>query len=268
MIYNNGGSTQHRFGSGGVTPAVKRIVKITVIVSLVQWVLETSGQPVLQYFALVPAFVFAKFMPWQLVSYMFLHGGLTHLAINMFILWMFGAEVERIWGSGRFLFYYFFTGIGAGICTYLSSAQSLIPTIGASGAVFGVLLAYGMMFPNRTVLLWFLFPMKARTMVILFGVMEFLASVGHVQDGIGHFAHLGGMLFGYIYLKNQGFFTNLMPKVKFVDDKGNEETGFEDADFFEGEIDPILDKISRYGMESLSEKELDKLRKAKHRMIH
>ncbi|MFH1239209.1 MAG: rhomboid family intramembrane serine protease, partial [bacterium] len=103
----------------------------------------------------------------------------------------------------RFLTYYLFTGVGAGLITYLSAINSTVPNIGASGAIFGILVAYGMMFPYRTILLSLIFPMKARNFVILFAVIEFFASFAHTPDGIGHFAHLGGMLFGYLYLKNE-----------------------------------------------------------------
>ena len=143
--------------------------------------------------------VYGRGYLWQLVTYLFLHGDLGHILVNMFMLWMFGAEMERIWGTRRFLKYYFLTGVGAGIVTCLFSPQSL--TIGASGAVFGVMLAYGLTFPNRQILFWFVFPMKAKHFVLLMGGIELLASASWVSDGIGHFAHLGGMLFGYIYLK-------------------------------------------------------------------
>lgn len=264
--YRSGDSGYYRLGAGGITPTVKKLITINIVIFLIQLFIA-SGIGFIRLFGLVPAYVFARFMPWQLVTYMFLHGGLFHLAFNMFALWMFGTDIERTWGARRFLFYYFFTGIGAGICTYFSAMDSVIPTIGASGAIFGILVAYGMMFPDRIIFVSLIFPMKARHVVILFAVMEFLASLSHTPDGIGHFAHLGGMLFGYLYLKNQNIFNNIIPKVKFMDNK-KDENKYEEADFFENEIDPILDKISKYGIESLTKRELKILKNAKDKMIH
>jgi membrane associated rhomboid family serine protease len=143
---------------------------------------------------------------WQLVTYMFLHGGLFHLAFNMLALWMFGSELEYLWGSRRFLIYYFFTGVGAGITSAVFDPNSTVPIVGASGAIFGLLLAFGMYFPNRPILIWFLFPVPAKYFVIIFGAFEFFASLprrgGLMSDGVAHLAHLGGLVFGFLYLKD------------------------------------------------------------------
>jgi membrane associated rhomboid family serine protease len=139
---------------------------------------------------------------WQVVSYMFLHGNFFHLAFNMLALWMFGSELEYLWGPRRFLTYYFFTGIGAGLTNAVFEPNSMLPIVGASGAIYGLLLAFGMFFPNRPILIWFLFPMPAKYFVILFGAIEFFASLSPGRDGVAHLAHLGGLLFGFLYLKN------------------------------------------------------------------
>lgn len=139
---------------------------------------------------------------WQLASYMFLHGSFFHLAFNMLALWMFGSELEYLWGPRRFLTYYFFTGIGAGLTNAVFEPHSMFPIVGASGAIYGLLLAFGMFFPNRPILIWFLFPMPAKYFVILFGAIEFFASLSPGRDGVAHLAHLGGLLFGFLYLKN------------------------------------------------------------------
>jgi membrane associated rhomboid family serine protease len=199
----NEDSLYYTADEGGLTPVVKKLIIINVVVFCLQLIFDTN-LGFTRIFGLVPASLFGKLMLWQVFTYMFLHGGVIHLAFNMFALWMFGLDIERRWGSRRFLFYYLFTGVGAGIITYLSSINSMVPNIGASGAIFGILVAYGMMFPYRTILVSFIFPMKARNVVILFAVLEFFASFAHTPDGIGHFAHLGGMLFGYLYLKNEG----------------------------------------------------------------
>lgn len=135
------------------------------------------------------------FWPWQLISYLFLHGGVGHIFFNLFALWMFGQAIENLWGTRRFAVYYFITGIGAGIIQLL--IESGAPTIGASGAVFGILLAFGMMFPERPILLLFFpFPIKAKYFVAIFGVIQLLNGI-RGGSNVAYFAHLGGMVFGY-----------------------------------------------------------------------
>ncbi|WP_404369049.1 rhomboid family intramembrane serine protease [Marinobacter sp.] len=145
-----------------------------------------------------------SFMPWQLVTYAFLHGGLLHLFINMFVLWMFGGPLERAWGSRTFAFYYFFCIVGAGFVQLLVSSSGLgaaAPSLGASGGVFAILLAFGMKFPNQIVVLLIPpIPMKAKYFVVLLGALELFAGVFGTQQGVANFAHLAGMVFGLIYL--------------------------------------------------------------------
>lgn len=160
-------------------------------------------------FGLVPSQVLGVFAVWQLVTYMFLHdpGGLTHILFNMLTLWMFGADLERSWGTRRFLKYYFLCGIGAGVCVVIANllfGNIHTRTIGASGAIYGLLLAFGMMYPDTTVLFSFLFPIKAKYFVLIMGAISFLLTFGSTGSGVSHVAHLGGMLFGYIYLKSGG----------------------------------------------------------------
>lgn len=145
----------------------------------------------------------AQFQVWQLVTYAFLHGNLTHLLFNLMALWMFGAPVEQVWGARRFTTYYLVCVTGAGVCQLLVSwlFGSQMPVIGASGGVFGLLLAYGLLFPTQQVFLLFPpIPMKAQTLVIVYGVAELLLGVTGWQPGIAHFAHLGGMLFGWLLI--------------------------------------------------------------------
>ena len=140
------------------------------------------------------------FWPWQLVTYGFLHGDIMHLVFNMFALWMFGVQIENTWGSKRFGIYYFVCVIGAGLIQLAVMWGAPIPTLGASGGVFGILLAFGMMFPNQEIYLYFLFPIKAKYFVIGFGVLELWAAVSGTQAGVANFAHLGGMLFGLLLI--------------------------------------------------------------------
>lgn len=163
--------------------------------------------PLMGLFALwPPGSMRGDFMPWQLVSYGFLHDTrhLAHILFNMFALWMFGRDLERTMGPRHFLIYYMTCVVGAGIVqlTVASMQGGDYPTIGASGGVFGLLLAYGMFFPNRTVMLLFPpIPMRAKYFVIVFGLLELYLGVTGFSPGIANFAHLGGMLFGFILLQ-------------------------------------------------------------------
>lgn len=141
------------------------------------------------------------FWPWQLVTYGFLHGSPGHLFFNMFALWIFGVQIENTWGSRRFAFYYFVCVIGAGLIQMLVMWGQPIPTLGASGGVFGILLAFGMLFPNQPIYLYFLFPIKAKWLVIGYGALELWAGITGTQAGVAHFAHLGGMLFGFVLIQ-------------------------------------------------------------------
>lgn len=149
-------------------------------------------------FALHPTLIWSNYFIWQLVTYIFLHGDLFHIFFNLFSLWMFGGELENYWGSKKFLFYFLYCGIGAGIVTVLLSSN---PVIGASGAIFGILLAFAWLFPNRPILLiFFPVPIPAKYMVILFGFIELYSSRGGTGGGIAHITHLGGLAFGFFYL--------------------------------------------------------------------
>ncbi len=159
-----------------------------------------------QYFMLYPIGSYrADFYPWQLVTYGFLHGGTMHLVFNMFMLWMCGRELELMMGARRFLTYYMTCVIGAGIVQLVVSGLtgSPYPTVGASGGVFGLLLAFGMAFPNRMIMLMFPpIPMKAKYMVVLFGCLELYLGISGGAPGIANFAHLGGMLFGFSLIRH------------------------------------------------------------------
>jgi len=154
------------------------------------------------YFGLIPILVWKKYFLWQLFTYIFLHGGFSHIFFNLLALWWFGGELENYWGSKKFLFYFLFCGIGAGICTVLFTPDiyQRIPVIGASGAIYGILLAFAWLFPNRPILIYFLFPVPAKYMVIIFGLIEFFSSMGGAGGGVAHLTHLGGLLFGFFYM--------------------------------------------------------------------
>jgi len=146
----------------------------------------------------------SPFMPWQLLTYGFLHGNTTHIFFNMFGLWMFGRDIEQFMGSQRFLVYFLVCVVGAGVVQLIVAGMQggLYPTVGASGGVFGILLAYGLTFPNRIVVPLFPpIPMRAITFVIVYGLLELYLGVSGGAPGIANFAHLGGMLFGYLLIR-------------------------------------------------------------------
>lgn len=179
--------------ANGLVFALQQIQFEFMLVNFALWPLQTPED-------------WPSFMPWQLVTYGFLHSksNLGHIFFNMFGLWMFGRELERLMGPRRFFTYYMTCVIGAGVVQLVVAGYQgeAYPTLGASGGLFGILLAYGLAFPNRTVMLLFPpIPMPAKVFVIVYGLLELFLGVSGYAPGIAHFAHLGGMLFGYLLLK-------------------------------------------------------------------
>ena len=195
-------------------PLIKNLLIINGLLFLAQFVAaETLAQGsilarVLDYLVLYPPGVqeamFLRgpnqpgFWPWQLVTYGFLHAGFWHIFFNMFILWMFGMQIENAWGSRRFAIFYFVCVIGAGLM-HLAFVDS--PVIGASGGVFGVMLAFAMMFPNQPIYLWFMVPIKAKWLMLGLGVLELFYGFSGTQSSVANFAHLGGMVFGFVLIQ-------------------------------------------------------------------
>jgi membrane associated rhomboid family serine protease len=190
--------------SSWLPPGVKWLLVANTAVFVVDYfALVLFHRDPFRSFGLAPREALGSGYLWQLVSYMFLHGGFWHILVNMLTLWMFGVDLERDWGTRRFLEYYFLCGVGAGICVVVASVLfggMNSRTIGASGAIFGILLAFGLLYPDRTVLFSFLFPMKAKYFVMIIGAITFMSSFSG-GSGVSHIAHLGGMIFGYAYLK-------------------------------------------------------------------
>ncbi len=250
--------------------AIKAIILINVAVFLLQ--LTPFGESISALGALWPIGS-GNFRIWQPVTYMFLHGGGTHLFFNMFALWMFGAEIENYWGTRQFNIYYFVCGIGAAIINLIATVGDRYPTVGASGAIYGVLLAFGMMFPDRYIFLYFFFPLKAKYFIAGYALIEFVSGFGSRAMGSGsniaHFAHLGGMLIGFIYITIKraewsfsGLFTNLRSS---RNKKGGPHLHKQNRiapPVSESEINAILDKISERGYGSLTEEERRKLLRA------
>jgi membrane associated rhomboid family serine protease len=183
-------------------PPLQPVTRALLLINVaVFFLLPLLGGSVESVFALWP--LGTHFLPWQVVTYSFLHGSFEHLFFNMLGLWMFGSELERIWGEKRFLQFYTASVLAAALTQLIVTAVtgSVYPTVGASGGLFGLLLAFAMMFPNRVILLFFVIPMKARYLVLLYGLLELYQGVYVMNSGIAHFAHLGGMLGGLLMIR-------------------------------------------------------------------
>ncbi len=192
----------YSFGPGPITPAVKWLIITNVVMFLVRLIYE----PIITYLGLRPQMVLEQFWIWQPVTYLFLHVGVFHILFNMLGIWMFGVELERRWGTQFFLKYYAVTGIGAGFTVIV---VGLLPfaatagtyeavTIGASGAFYGLLMAFALYYPDRPILMFLLFPIPAKYFVMIIGAIAFLSAPG---SQVSEAAHLGGLLFGYLYLR-------------------------------------------------------------------
>jgi membrane associated rhomboid family serine protease len=194
------------FGPGPLSPTLKALIAANVVLFLATLILPE----LINLFGLTPSKVLLRGQIWQLVTYMFLHGNVGHILFNMLALWMFGTELERIWGTRAFLRYYFVVGVAAAISTIFVSATFefaaqtfYITTIGASGAIYGLLLAYGLTFPNRPIMLYFVFPIPAKYFVMILGAIALLMAVSDSGGGVAHITHLGGLIAGYLLLRGR-----------------------------------------------------------------
>ena len=254
---------------------VKHLLIINVLMYFAYYVLLKQGIINLNYYIGIWSISTGLFRIWQPLTYMFMHGSFDHLFFNMFSLWMFGSALENYWGSKRFLFYYLVCGIGAGLLNMLVPGAHV--SVGASGAVYALLLAFGMMWPNNYIYLYFLVPIRTKWFIIGMIVIELFEGIFRSTDGIAHFAHLGGMLIGFLiilYWKRHGgmtgdfsiknWFNSLKNRKKYtryeeVYDKvprSDEEYNYQKAQK-ERDIDAILDKVAKSGYESLSKEEKD-----------
>ena len=196
----------YSFGPGPMTPAVKWIIwaNIGLFVASIIFPILTED------LGLIPQKVIESRWIWQPFTYMFLHGGIGHILFNMLGIWMFGVELERMWGTKFFLRYYAITGVGAAITTIVvallpfdaTSLSYVSNTIGASGALYGLLLAFALYYPDRPILMFMLFPLPAKYFVMVIGGISFLLSATGGAPTVAHVAHLGGMVFGYFYLRS------------------------------------------------------------------
>ncbi len=254
--------TGRRWGFfSGTTPAVKYLILVNSGIFISELLFRANWSIL---FGLAPAYFWRGYI-WQPVTYMFLHGGIFHLFLNMLVLWMFGTTLESGWGTGMFLKFYFICGIGAGLLNAVVTPSSPIPIVGASGAIYGLLMAFAILFPNQLIYIWGIFPLRAKYFVIVIGLVEFMTAVSASQSGVAHFAHLGGMLFGLVYMK-WGDWQKSVPSrqaekrrdrhLKVVWDREQEKQKLQK------EIDRLLDKIGSSGMDSLTAEEKELLKKA------
>lgn len=307
-------------GFGGFTffpPIIKNLLIINGVVYIIQLIMQnvtvekvivgqviyaiTAYDKIINWFALNPLInpianpLAGKFEIWQLFTYQFLHGGFSHILFNMFALWMFGMEIENEWGSKKFLIYYLMCGVGAGVFhLFLSPILGLspAPTIGASGAIFGVMIAFALMYPDRYIFLYLFIPVKAKYLIVFLIVLEFMM-VDSASSGVAHLAHLGGAIVGFIYIMfDNSIVISLKnslrsgPRNTFKNNSSNqswtssfrrkEENKVQDAEFYDikedfsnitqTDIDKILDKISQSGYQNLSDREKKILFEASKRM--
>lgn len=252
----------HKLGnSGALSPAIKNILLANGAIFLLSYINPTLGNIIDNQFALSAEGVFGSFKIWQIVSYMFLHGDFWHIFFNMFILWMFGTELEHSWGTNEFLKYYFLTGVGGGIFNLFLSGE---PTVGASAAVYGVMIAYAVSYPDRLIYIYFMFPVKVKYMMGFLTLFSFF-SIGPNTSNVAHAAHLGGIVIGFVYLKwwflfykVKGFFNSSLSGIssrrpsKMSYTKGG--TG-DKKEYYRNKIDELLDKINKVGYLNLSEEE-------------
>jgi membrane associated rhomboid family serine protease len=216
--YPSSSGFSYSFGPGPLTPAIKLLVIANVALFVIDWITQHAlWRPL----GLSPKEVVGQLHLWQPFTYMFLHSGIGHILFNMLALWMFGVELERMWGSRFFVKYYFVCGVGAALTTTVLAftpfgfADQLYEslTIGASGAGYGILLAYGLYFPDRPIYMYLIFPIPAKYFVMIMGAISLLLSTGGPGGGVAHTTHLGGLVVGYFYLK--GGRIHLMSELKY-----------------------------------------------------
>ena len=255
------------------TDAIKILVSVNFCIYILQ---SVSGKEdvFFRLFGLVPSTFMSDLMLWQPFTYMFFHApfyssvGISHILLNMLGLWVFGRELEQAWGKTKFLRYYFITGIGSGLITYFFQMGSDNPVIGASGAVYGILLAYGISYPNRMLYLWGLIPVRSMWLVIIMGSIAFFGLLGNA-DGISHVTHISGMVIGYVLLKKKWrwrdiWFAIRKKTIEFQVQR-YEEKSIKNK-MLQKDIDVILEKIQKVGFIGLSDKEQSKLYEASKTM--
>lgn len=293
-------ASNFRFGGlsgNAMPPVIKALIIINVVVFLLQTFFFSMfkigdyslGDMFFYYFALYPIGEHSNFYIWQLITYQFMHGNLWHIFFNLLALWMFGIELEQMWGARKFLMFYLLCGIGAGLVQLFISPMfaTAAPTIGASGAIYGVLLAFGLTFPNRPIFMFpFFIPIPAKYFVLLYAGIALLMGFSSSGDSVAHFAHLGGAATGFLLIKfgdaagifklseklfakkpKQDFYGNYSPeepkvyksnwfkKEPVVKTETHSKIMINGEEITQAKIDEILDKISASGYQNLTDRE-------------
>lgn len=274
-----GARPKFRFGPGRWGPAVKTLILANVAIYILQ-----SFANLIPLFALTPGDFYTKFPLWQPLTYMFLHGGFGHIFFNMLMLWMFGVEIEERLGLRSFLRLYFFSGFGGALAALIFDYGSMSPIVGASGAIFGVLVAYWRFFPERTILLYFVIPVKIKYMIPVMVGLGLYATMTSAGGNIAHLAHLGGAAVGFIMTRagarggdpgvartagGPGFFERRRNRKK---EKTREnltakfENNRQQAEDTMRRVDAILDKINDVGIENISQEDRKFLEDASNKL--
>jgi len=254
-------NSSFQFGGYHLTPWVKRLMIANGAIFLATWAMPG----LVDYLAFSPSR--ALYQPWTVVTYMFTHGGLAHVFFNLLALFFFGPPVEERWGSREFIKYYFICGLGGAALSFLFAFNSSV--VGASAAVYGVMLAFAILWPDIPIYIWGIFPVKAKWLVAALAVLSLLSAFGGSADNVAHFAHLGGFAAGFLYLKFDSATGNPMQKMqrlvmrrklKVVPGKPTPpreppRPKRRDDDPMLDEVDAVLDKISTKGMASLTAEE-------------
>lgn len=271
------------YGASALTPWVRRLLIANAAIFLLMWISGSAGFLV-DWFAFRPTRILTR--PWGALTYMFLHAGFWHVFINMLMLFFFGRPLERRWGSREFIKYYLLCGLGGVALSFVFQSSSII---GASAAVYGLMVAFAMTWPDAPIYIWGIFPVKAKWLAAFLFVVSTLSAFGGGGDGIAHFAHLGGLVTGFVYLRTdwrtpawlerRGKAGSSRPGGRFGAGAGRGERptprgGFAgprgrwrgaDEEALLDEVDAILDKISRSGMQSLTSRELELLNEVSRR---
>jgi membrane associated rhomboid family serine protease len=277
MSFRSYGSPRFAFGYQ-LTPWVKRLLIVNAVIFVAMWILggRTSAF-IVDWFAFYPSSEFLT-RPWGAVTYMFLHGGIWHVLLNMLVLFFFGPPLERRWGGGEFLKYFFLCGVGGVLFGFLVPGTGGVPVIGASAAVYGVMLAFAWYWPDSPIYVWGIFPVKAKYLVGFLFFLTVMSTYADTGGGVAHFAHLGGLLVGLVYLKWGGDLGARLDRIKEAtrverfaivpreeeEEEESRKSGARrrrgrasrkrDADLLD-EVDRILDKISAAGMGALTPEE-------------
>jgi len=268
MGQNRNNFIKPRLFQGAIKTLV--IINVAVFFFMVLFRLERVINPL---FGLVPVFVWTKAFIWQPFTYMFIHDthGIGHIFWNMFLLWMFGLEIENMWGKKEFLKYYFICGVGSGIITLLFSLNSQIPVVGASGAIYGVLLAFALLFPDRKIYIYFLIPIPAKYLVVIMGTITFFSTINSVGSNVSHLTHLGGLVIGFLYLKRFKISYSLKQKFPTINIKNplkniirrvpkksytkTSDSYMNTDETLREQVNEILDKINQNGYDNLTPQE-------------